>query len=106
MKFVCTAIFSGNMPNVDVDRAVAELTKAGYTVVRLPEELRTTLDSPGDDFAEATFECPNEAVAECAFNEIGAIVAPYAGIYDDCGPMEPDHVPFAWFETGPAKLTA
>jgi hypothetical protein len=100
-KFFSTVVFSGNLPDLDVDRALAELTKAGYTVTRLPDALRAILDVPGDDFAEVSFEAPNAERAEDAFEEISAVVDQYGGAldpYDDAGPMQPDHVPFAWFE--------
>jgi hypothetical protein len=97
-KFVATVVFSG-FSDPEPDRAAAELQEAGYTVVRLPDELRPFLDEPDDDFIEVHFECADDDQAKHTIDNIIVTAAKYGGDRDDySGAMAPDHVPFAWFE--------
>jgi hypothetical protein len=98
-KFVATVAFSGDAPELDVDRAAAELQRAGYQVTRLPDELRARLVFAGDDYIEAVFDGPDDDDGDVADSKkIDALVDKYAGALVECGPMWADHVPFAWFE--------
>jgi hypothetical protein len=91
-KLMAILVFSGEY-SPDVDRAAAELQQAAYTVIRFPDELRATLVHPRDDFLEVFIEGSDE---DQVWQETNAIANKYGGLCDECGPMELDHVPFAW----------
>jgi hypothetical protein len=86
-------IFSGDMENNDVDGAIAELERAGYRVLRMPDALISMLADPDDYFIEIFFDCTDTEVDE-NWNRLRKIVRPYGGDVDDVGAVEEGHVPF------------
>src|SRR5262249_1354751 len=81
---------------LDVDRAAFELRQAGYEVTRLPDRLGGRLAHPLDDFIEAYIEGPDDPkVIRAIMKEVDAIVGRYGGECFECGPIGPDHTPFA-----------
>jgi hypothetical protein len=81
---------------LDVDRAAAELREAGYEVLRLPDKYRGHLTHPLDDLIEAITVGPDDPKAMVAImHDVDSIVAQYGGCCHECGPIDPDHVPFA-----------
>jgi hypothetical protein len=97
---VAIVVFGGDLPwdKLDVDRAAVELQQAGYAVARLPDKLAARLVHPLDDFIEAVIEGPNDDhVIDLIMQEIDTIVRRCGGLCFECGPLEPDHVPFADF---------
>jgi hypothetical protein len=88
--------FSGNLVELDVDAAADALRKAGYRVYRLPGKYTTRLTHPLDDFIEAhTVADDCDKVIDAIMDEVDGIVDPYGGWCVECGPVEPDNVPFA-----------
>jgi hypothetical protein len=82
--------------DLDPDRAAEELRQAGYEVHRLPKKYFGRLYHPLDDFIEATIPGPDDPrVIDAVMKQVQAIVWQYGGCCDECGPMEPDHLPFA-----------
>lgn len=80
---------------LDVDAAAAELRQAGYEVFRMPDKYSVLLAHPLDDFIEAIIEGPDDdKVIGAVFEEVNSIVDKYGGLCDECGPVEPDYVPF------------
>jgi hypothetical protein len=102
---VATVAFSGDYgdPNdpdtdmvLDVDMAYADLRRAGFEVLRLPDHYRRQLYHPLDDFFEVMWVGSDDPeIVDPIWDQIEAIVAPYAGYADQCGPTEPGDVPFA-----------
>ena len=89
--------------DVDPDRAADELRQAGYEVHRLPKKYSARLTHPLDDFIEATIPGPDDpSVIDAVMKQVQAIVWQYGGCCDECGPMEPGHVPFADLVEKPA----
>jgi hypothetical protein len=81
---------------LDPDRAGAELRQAGFAVTFMPDCYAERLCHPLDDFAEATIAAPHDLeVYGKIMDEINCIVGRYGGNCDECGPVEPGHVPFA-----------
>jgi len=82
--------------DLDPDRAADELRQAGYEVHRLPKKYFGRLYHPLDDFIEAMIPGPDDpGVISAVRKHVNAIVWKYGGICDECGPREPDYVPFA-----------
>jgi hypothetical protein len=81
---------------LDPDRAADELRQAGFEVHRFPRRYWGRLAHPLDDFLEVT--CPDPGIPEVVdaiWDQIEAIVSPYAGYCDSCGTVERDgYVPF------------
>lgn len=93
---------------LDVDAAAAELRRAGYEVFRMPEKYGGLLAHPLDDFIEAHTHiegADNDKVIDALWNEVDAIVSKFGGLCWECGPIEPDHVPFADLFPDPEGLT-
>src|SRR5262245_58429974 len=81
---------------LDVDRAADELRQAGYEVTRLPDRFGALLAHPLDDFIEAYIEGADDVeVIHAIMDEVNAIVERYGGLCFECGPIGPDHTPFA-----------
>jgi hypothetical protein len=92
---VATVAFSGDSPDLDLDRAADELRQAGFEVRRLPKKYWRRLIHQLDDFLEVT--CPGVPKAvDTLWNRIEAIVSPHGGLCDTCGLVDcDDYVPFA-----------
>jgi hypothetical protein len=81
----------------DPDGAALALCKAGFAVAMMPAELRDRLDDPDDYFLEATKVVPDaEQAMSAMMDEVDELVRPYGGGLDDVGPVDNDHIPFAW----------
>ena len=115
-QLVATVAFTGNFGDpeytndpegdceLDVDRAADELRQAGYEVTRLPDRLGARLAHPLDDFIEAYIEGPDDPeVINAIMMEVDAIVGRYGGLCFECGPIGPDHTPFADLFKDPAS---
>ena len=98
-RLVATIIFSGDLdPNPEA--ATDALRKAGYEVVKMPEEFRPQLAHPRDYFLEVVkpIVCDPEDFmdeANIMMDELKEIVDRYGALADDCGPIDVDHIPFA-----------
>jgi len=115
-KAVAMVVFSGEFGDpehtnnmewsdivLDPDLAADALRRAGYTVTRLPDRYGGYLWHPLDDFMEAVIVAPHELEAYGAImDKIDAIVGRYGGQCQQCGPLEPDHEPFADLFSGHA----
>ena len=87
-------VFSSSLDS-DPIAAAAALRKAGYEVTTLPEEFRSRLEEPGNDFIEVSIDgYADDKIIDVIWNEIKAIVRQYGGLCDSCGPIAPSHVPF------------
>lgn len=86
-------IFAGDSDNLDVERAIDELQRAGFRVARMRERLTVTLCHPLDYFIEIYFECPDAKVYD-VWQRMNGIVAPYGGYVDNVGEIPEGHVPF------------
>jgi hypothetical protein len=109
MKLMASVAFGGGLGDaeflndperdyfdLDPDLAAAELRQAGYEVYRLPDKCHALLVHPLDDFIEAVIEGSNDPkVIDAIMDEVEAIVRKYGGLCFECGPIGPDHVPFA-----------
>jgi hypothetical protein len=60
-QVIALVVFSGDMPEVDADRAAFELERAGYRVTRLPDKMVARLAHPLDDYLEAVIEVDGPA---------------------------------------------
>jgi hypothetical protein len=92
--------FGGNCDNLDVDRAVDELRKAGYEVHYMPDHYRSRMVHPLDEIVEVVISgeaatIVNEQFIAALWREVDAIVAPSGGLCDEFGAVEDDYVPFA-----------
>jgi hypothetical protein len=98
-RLVAIIIFSGDLdPNPEA--AAEALHKAGYQVIKMPEEFRPQLAHPRDYFLEVVkpVVCDPEDFmdeANIMVDELNDIVARYEAMADNCGPIDVDHVPFA-----------
>ena len=94
MKHVATIIFSGEL-NPDIDAAEEALTAAGFNVMRMTEDVipQHSLGHRDDFFFEVTKDYPAGAEGEM-IDDATAIVEPYGGGADDCGPVDEWRVPF------------
>jgi hypothetical protein len=62
----------------------------------LPEKYYGVLYHPLDDFIEAVIVGPDDPkVISAVEKQVEGIVAKYGGSCVECGPVEPDYVPFA-----------
>jgi hypothetical protein len=84
------AFGSGGDSEGDPDRAAAKLERAGYTVHRLPDGYRLHLQDLDDDHMEAV----KGGTIDAIMDEVRSIADEYGGFLVECGPIEPDHVPF------------
>jgi hypothetical protein len=98
-RLMAIIIFSGDLdPNPEA--AAEALRKAGYQVIKMPEEFRPLLAHPRDDFFEVMkpVVCDPEKIMDESsrmMDELNEIVDRYEAIADDCGPIEANHIPFA-----------
>src|SRR5882672_6504690 len=79
-QVIALVVLSGDLPEVDVDRAAFELERAGYRVTRLPDKMAARLHHPLDDFLEALIEIDGPAdneVLDGIMEQVNAIVDPY-----------------------------
>jgi hypothetical protein len=81
---------------IDVDGAAAALRAAGYTVHRMPDKYRNSLQFPLDNHIEAVFGDPNLD----NLGDINAIVEEFGGDCAECGPIATDCQPFVDFLSG------
>ena len=63
----------------------------------MPERFRPLLADPRGDFMEATIVASDDDdhAVECAWTVIDGIVEEYGGRCNECGPIEPEHIPFS-----------
>jgi hypothetical protein len=107
-KVVALVVFSGNFgdpgyvndPECDIvldsELAAVELRQAGFEVTPLPDRYGGLLCHPLDDFLEAAIMASPDWETCChIMDAVEAIVAKYGGCCHECGPVEPDHEPFA-----------
>jgi hypothetical protein len=81
---------------LDADAAAEALRRAGYEVFRLPDRHGGVLAHPLDDFLEVHAAGPDDAkLTQTVMREIDAIVWPYGGLCNECGPIRAGRVPFA-----------
>jgi hypothetical protein len=101
-KLLLTVAFSGDLFDLDPDRAADELRQVGYEVSRLPKKYWARLPHPLDDFLEAVIPEPDDPkLVGVLWDEVEAIVSQRGGCCYECGQMEPDHVPFVDLFTKP-----
>jgi hypothetical protein len=88
---------------LDPDLAADALRQAGYAVTPLPDKYGGLLLHPLDDFLEAVIEVPHDPKTYGqVMDVVDAIVARYGGMCSECGPVGPDHEPFADLFSGSA----
>jgi hypothetical protein len=94
-KLIAKIAFGGGVEPNDPDSAAEELEQAGFTVFRLSPEHEGRLDHELDDHLEAVIEgCDEYKIIIATMREVAKIVDPHGGFCVECGPLEPDHVPF------------
>jgi hypothetical protein len=102
-RAVLDGIFSGNMPNLDVQAAIDELREAGFHVLKMPARFHEMTCVAGDCFLEIYWFIPVEDINEDGiprdderrWADADHICSKYGGYADGLGLVGPDHVPFA-----------
>jgi len=89
----------------DPDGAAAALRRAGYHVVRMPDDMRARLEFPLDDWMLVTTDVDTDDhdMWSAIIEHAGAIVRPYGGDFSECGPIASDEEPFAELFDEPAR---
>lgn len=116
IKLLIDVAFGGECERRDPDRAAVELKRAGFKVVRVPEEFRPRLEDPLDDHSEVMISvseadyaafinapcdetgssrCDPRRMVDALWLEVDRIVFPYGGSSSECGALPPGHVPFS-----------
>jgi hypothetical protein len=99
-RLVAIAVFAGDDPDLDVERAADELRRAGFQVTCMPDKFIARLSHPFDNFIEAIKEvdCDDPEIIDtmiaAMFCQVERVVSPCGGYCNECGPVDPVHVPF------------
>jgi hypothetical protein len=94
-RLKATVAFTGKS-NRDPAAGGAALREAGYEVLTMPEEFRSLLRHPGDDYLEVTKCIAGDEYTQAIemMDDVNAIVDRYGGMCRECGDIDEDHVPF------------
>jgi hypothetical protein len=100
MQRLMAAVAFGSVEGNEVNLAAQELERAGYTVFRLPAELRGQVEYVVDDFLEAQVDAPGinpEAEQNAMGEAVKEIVDKHRGMVIEWGRVGPAHEPFSSF---------
>jgi hypothetical protein len=100
IRFAAIVAFSGECAP-DVNAAEVALRNAGFEVVRMPDEYRSRLAHPRDDFFAVSKRyalrgCDVNAASDAMVDSLNAIVDEHGGAADDVEPVADDHAPVWW----------
>jgi hypothetical protein len=86
MTIFALCVFSGGLPRTDSDAGAEALRAAGYEVIRLPLELKATLEVEGNDFIEVRREGNDDRDSRVAmYADLDRILTPFGGGWDGSG---------------------
>ncbi len=86
MTIFALCVFSGGLQQTNSDAGGEALRAAGYEVIRLPLELKATLEVEGDDFIEVRREGNDDEASRLAmYADLDRILKPFGGGWDGSG---------------------